>query len=479
MERSALFLGWAIAILGAALLFMNLLLPEGSRVALIWAIGPLFVLVGAGIAVPRAQRFIADMYQRTLTFLIRVWPGGGKRAGAESPPPPMPDDEPLDLPFETDPKPRIDTVWTTARDVRRPILELVGPMYVLDSTYHFLDWNPAFDLLIATPLGLRRGEHAQAFVRHLANVQKVVERAKVVFAPGSNPLVDVELLEFRSGRYGLIRFQKLAAQIADEQGNTLAWSVCLNILDAEKGEDLWNDLRHRMEKYVSWARYAVSYDKLLLNFDDYLRLVSVVAGMVDAQRRCIDLGAGTGNGTIQLLETSNGREVWAVEENETMLEYLRRKIRQRERDEGRKYSDRLTVVKADIGRLEELPQAYFDAAICVNVLYAVEDPRKCLRQAWNVLRPGGVLALSTSHHDTDVPKLFARMREVLTAKGLFESLKANYESALAIHESMDAMIHRDTKADVRKYLEDAGFRIDEWREREYVNAVVVAKAVKV
>ncbi len=84
--------------------------------------------------------------------------------------------------------------------------------------------------------------------------------------------------------------------------------------------------------------------------------------------------------------------------------------------------------------------------------------------------------LTTSNHDTDVPKLFARIREVLDRDEKFEGLKLNYESAQRMHDEMDAAIHSDTREEIREYLEDAGFEIVEFVDRAYVDAVVIVKA---
>jgi len=43
---------------------------------------------------------------------------------------------------------------------------------------------------------------------------------------------------------------------------------------------------------------------------------------------------------------------------------------------------------------------------------------------------------------------------------------------------MDHLIHRDTKAEIRGYLQNAGFEIQDWRDSEYADSVVVVKAVK-
>ncbi len=142
--------------------------------------------------------------------------------------------------------------------------------------------------------------------------------------------------------------------------------------------------------------------------------------------------------------------------------------------------DRLTIVKDDILRLEDLPVGYFDAAVLLNVLYTVDDPRLCLEQIARVLRPGGVLVLSTPHQGTDVDRLFLRMREVLERKGRFDELRFNYEAARRTHEKLLPNIHRDSKDDIRDYLCSAGFEIEDesrdWRDSEYVGAVVVVRA---
>jgi ubiquinone/menaquinone biosynthesis C-methylase UbiE len=297
-----------------------------------------------------------------------------------------------------------------------------------------------------------------------------------MFGPDKDPLVDMEMLDFQSDKYGMIRFWKIATQVSDEFGNPLAWSVQLNIMNVDKVLEFWTDLQSRLEQDINWARYAVSYDQLLEPFDDYQQLLDEVVGMAGLARRCVDLGAGTGNATIKLLEADRDRDVWAIEANESMLAYLRTKVEARVAD-GLINPDRCTIIKEDVLRLEELPRSYFDAAILINVLYAVEDPKACLDQIYRVLKSGGVIALSTPHRETDVEKLFARMQTVLEQKGQFESLKRNFQTAKQVHKKMSDRIHRDSKDDIRKYIETAGFEIEDWHDG-YVEAVVIVKAIK-
>ena len=71
-----------------------------------------------------------------------------------------------------------------------------------------------------------------------------------------------------------------------------------------------------------------------------------------------------------------------------------------------------------------------------------------------------------------------KLREILQSKGLFESLAEEFETAKLVHEKMDHLIHRDTKEEIRRYIQQAGFEIRDWRDSEYADAVVVVTAVK-
>jgi ubiquinone/menaquinone biosynthesis C-methylase UbiE len=357
-------------------------------------------------------------------------------------------------------------------ETSRPTLDLIGPSYTLDNNYYFLDWNPAFDMLIAKPLGLARADHCVDFIKRLENCDAVVERSKNLFGPGKDPLVDTEELRFQSPTYGLIKFCKIAALINDQKGNPLSWTVNLNISAVEKETELWQDLERKLQDVVNWSRYAVSYDKLLSPFTDYNDLVELVVRRLGDAQLCADLGAGTGNATLKLLETHPSRQVWAIESNETMLQSLRQK--------AGAHLGRLTSIKDDVGRLGALryQNDYFDAAIMINVLYAVQDPLECLRQACRILKPGGVLLLSTPHRDTDVKKILAKLRTVLQSKGLFDALAEEFETAKLVHEKMESLIHRDTKDDIRRYFKEAGLEIRDWYDSEYADSVVVVKAVK-
>lgn len=360
-----------------------------------------------------------------------------------------------------------------------PAFDQAVPAYLLDENYFFLDWNVAFEELVAGPLKLRRHHsHAEDFVRALKNARDVVERSKRIFDPRRVPLLDLEPLVLNSPRYGDIEFEKIAVQITDADARLAAWSVFLNISRSPKIEDLWKDLQARLERELNWSRYAESYDQLLLKFDDYCELTNHIVGKLKGRKRCLDLGAGTGNATLALLRGDKKREVWAVESNHTMIMQLIAKIAKAQDEDHTDYFERLRTVKEDVCRLGEFPQESFDAAILINVLYSVDDPTACLQQVYELLAPGGLLVFSTSHQETDVGALFDKMEKVLRRRKVFDQLEPQFKDALARHQQMDALIHRDSREQIRQWIDDTGFELKTWNDDIYTGAVVVVEAQK-
>jgi len=373
--------------------------------------------------------------------------------------------------------------WRQSLAARVTAFEHMTPAYMLDDNFFFLDWNPAFDELFAKPLKIkRRTTHGGDFIAELVNPVAILKRATQVFDKEPKPLVDVESLQLISKKYGKLDFRKVAVQVTDDDARVTAWTVYLNIESCERADLLWADLERRLESELNWSQYAVSYDKLLLNFPEYQNLLDGLVARVSGRQRCLDLGAGTGNATLRLLQSDERREVCAVEPNHAMAKQLISKVEQLENSTSSSYFSRVQILKESILRLDEFSRIVrpgsYDAALMMNVLYAVDDPQKCLQRVAALLKPGGVLVLSTSHRDTSVDNLFATLAASLKAKGLFEQLRTNFDDARARHEEMTASIHRDTKADIRSFVEKAGFKITEWCDSAYAGAVVIVQAEK-
>ena len=78
--------------------------------------------------------------------------------------------------------------WRHITHARLHALDPSVPAYILDANYYFLDWNTAFDVLVANQLDLKRFQsHAGDFVCKLENAYEVFERSKKVFDAAAAP----------------------------------------------------------------------------------------------------------------------------------------------------------------------------------------------------------------------------------------------------------------------------------------------------
>lgn len=106
-----------------------------------------------------------------------------------------------------------------------------------------------------------------------------------------------------------------------------------------------------------------------------------------APRRILDLGAGTGAGSLALARRFRSAEVVAVDRSATMLD----RVRAAATREG--LADRVRPVEADLDAARPDVDDV-DLAWASSSLHEVGDPDRLLRDVHGVLRPGGVLVVA-------------------------------------------------------------------------------------
>ena len=112
-------------------------------------------------------------------------------------------------------------------------------------------------------------------------------------------------------------------------------------------------------------------------------IVAATAGRPGPVRSVVDLGAGTGTGTVALARRFPDAVVTAVDLSTEMLDAVRRRA-----DEAG-LSERVRTVRADIGS-DGLPVDAVDVVWASAMLHEVPDPRAALATLRSAHAPGGV-----------------------------------------------------------------------------------------
>ncbi len=123
------------------------------------------------------------------------------------------------------------------------------------------------------------------------------------------------------------------------------------------------------EAYSSlWAPVLLKLSRVLL---DRIPLAD--------SRAVLDVGAGAGTLLPELAKAAPGALVVGVDRSCGMLRHAQRGSR--------------TVAQMDARQLALRPSG-FDAAVMAFMLFHVPEPLRALREAWRVLRPGGMLGVA-------------------------------------------------------------------------------------
>lgn len=342
-------------------------------------------------------------------------------------------------------------------ELQRQLFRHILPAYLLDGNFQYLDWNPAFDEIIARPLGLRRGMHGTALITRLANCDEVMERSMKVFAEGKHPLLDHEPILLKTERHGLIRFEKLASQMLDSRGRKLAWALTLNIVSADRIELLWEDIRGRIERESVWHQYAIGRDGLLVREPSVARALDRLVEVARGSARCLEVGSGAGELTRRLLGSAGPELLWAQEDNAGLLDAF---------GEARPpVGGRLTLVNDAAERLQEYPSEFFDVVVSWDGLRRASALEAVLAESRRALRPGGKLGLVLRTGAPSVP----------APTDHDELARHALERAIPRLDELDPRRPADH---VGAAIEAAGFEIVEWDAKILGGTFALAIAVK-
>lgn len=164
--------------------------------------------------------------------------------------------------------------------------------------------------------------------------------------------------------------------------------------------------------------------------------------------RVLDVAAGTGLVTAELVQSRGPGRVVALDQSEAMLRRGRRSAAA---------GDRVSFVLGQAERLP-FPDDSFDALTFTYLLRYVDDPTETLRELARVVRPGGTIA-SLEFHVPRRPVVRAawwvHTRLVLPVVGLATS-RAWYEVGRFLGPSISAFVRRHPLAAQVQMWQEAG-----------------------
>ncbi len=128
-----------------------------------------------------------------------------------------------------------------------------------------------------------------------------------------------------------------------------------------------------------WDWRAKKYDKQAREDETYTRAVERFAKYLKADDTVLDYACGTGVVTYKI--AADVKEVHAIDTSAGMIELA--KERARESEVANVHFARKTIFDAGLGRES------YDVILAFNILHLLEDARKAVQRASELLTPGG------------------------------------------------------------------------------------------
>lgn len=210
---------------------------------------------------------------------------------------------------------------------------------------------------------------------------------------------------------------------------------------------------HTILQYDSWSR---GYDKEFLDNYKYLaprETFNAVAARTDISApalRILDVGCGTGLLSAEFRRANKHAYIAGIDFSSGMLE----------RFAAKNIADRLE--RGDITQTLPFESESFDLAVSTGVFELISRPASTIAEMSRILKPGGILAVTSPHNWWDRPNTWEKFKPSLTALANWidrgKSHRAAYMEA-AMRRSDIAPIERVQFAGYRKHGSKAPYQL--------------------
>lgn len=153
-----------------------------------------------------------------------------------------------------------------------------------------------------------------------------------------------------------------------------------------------------------WEIYAQFYDstKILIPYQMMMKRILSLLKRKGQLTSVLDAGCGTGNLGYFMSQNCNTSKISinAIDNSPAMLKVAERKLNK----------TKLNIVfqKADLNHDLPYEDEKFDIILCINTLYATQDPQKIIDSFWSKLSKNGQLIIVTPHNRASLKKIFQK-----------------------------------------------------------------------
>ncbi|MBW2989498.1 class I SAM-dependent methyltransferase [Candidatus Woesearchaeota archaeon] len=216
------------------------------------------------------------------------------------------------------------------------------------------------------------------------------------------------------------------------------------------------------EASLLWDEYSLNGYSYISELPESRKMLKRIAGLIGRNKQVLDAGCGTGILSEMLSEKNR---VVAVDFSRRMLDFASQKA---------KCKKSMEVRYGNINSLQ-FNSCCFDAVVCVNALFTLEDPEKAVLEFRRVLKSGGILILSSPLKGIG-SSVFNKVKEDARIHGLDMGKINSLIDQSQLMFQMGQVRYTPSYKGIISLVEGAGFRV-EVKERTYYNSNFLIMAV--
>ena len=347
------------------------------------------------------------------------------------------------------------------------------PIFKLDAEYVVGDINLACQVLFNSLLdeGFRESIKQNIDGLQLKSAGTLVAKDQAVLNGEGfkDAITDTAQGRVLSKEYGTITFKLTGIAMHNPDFNdSLDRTVYIGFDNTKLTEAFHVTFQNLLKHQLIWETYAVSYDAILQEMDYYAEVVNRHHSALCAEgiNRVIDIGAGTGNVTIPLLQS--GCSVTAIDVSRAMLDKMHSKLSGLD-------NPKIKIFQQSAENLPAFTNGSFDGVNILLALFDMGNPASALNEAIRVLRPGGTLIITEPKRTFNLPLLLPHGKQCLQDKGLYDKLSSHWACVSRANKKIDPTtrsIHLYIE-DIQEILVGAGFTISGMKDSHFGNCATI------